>query len=77
MLKFESKWVKREEEVLPVEAIPNNLSCYTLILGERAFHQEEWNGETHVKTEFDGKVKPWIEKFKLRTGYFVTVDYHC
>lgn len=76
-LKFQSHWVRREAEAVPVESITDSLSCYVLIIGERVFMQKIWDGQNYVPTGFDGNVKSFLEKHKIQSGYLVTVDYHC
>ena len=64
-------------DVIPIEVIGDDLTCYTLMVAERVYHQKEWNGDDFIPTGFDGNVKRKLDELKIREGYLVTVDYHC
>lgn len=72
-----SDYVPHEQDVMSVSDISDKLDCYTLIVNSKVFQKEEWNGKDFVKTEFDGYVKKQLMKLGIKTGYLVTVDYHC
>lgn len=67
---------RHDGDIMPVKDISDDLSCYTLIIGKDVFHMEEWDGNTFVKTDFDGKVKQKLDQMGITDGYLVTVDYH-
>ena len=81
-LKWATEWKENPGDITPVKDIPEDMDCYTLIIGHpfneaMVYHREEWNGESFKKTEFDGNVKKQLEKLGIKSGYLVTVDYHC
>jgi hypothetical protein len=54
------------------------LSAFTLIVGDRVIHQEEWNGTDWVPGSLkDKNVKAVLDELGISDGYLVTVDYHC
>lgn len=69
-----------EDDIWPLEQIPGNYKCYTLVVpGLGAWHMEEWDEEARKfrPTEFAGLVVPFLkEKLGITTGYLITVDYH-
>jgi len=75
-LKHPPDWVNCPACILPVDSIPSDLKCYTLILGDKILHKEIWTGGAWVDTDFDGSVKKALEENEITEGYLVTVDYH-
>lgn len=63
-------------DIVPVSSIADDLDCHTLIANGKVLQIEQWNGESFIKTDFDGKVKSTLVKLGIDSGYLVTVDYH-
>jgi hypothetical protein len=76
-LKWPTKWKHREKDIIPVSDIREDLSCFTLIVDGKVYHQEKWTGKEFIKTDFDGNVKNMLNKLGIKDGYLVTIDYHC
>lgn len=75
-LKWPTKWRDVQTDIAPVGAINEALTAHTLIVGGNVLHKEVWDGNDFKATDFDGKVKPALERLGIRDGYLVTVDYH-
>ncbi len=75
-VKWPTSWARHDGDILPVGNIPNDLTCHTLIVGDKVFHIEEWNGEAWRKTEFKGDVLDMLAYLGIKNGALVTVDYH-
>ena len=72
-----TEWKPHEKDILSVSKIPEELTCYSLVLPDMdVLHTKAWNGNDFIETEFDGKVKAALEKYNIKEGYLVTVDYH-
>lgn len=65
-------------DVVAVQDIPDDLSCYTLIAGGKVFFSKDLAGGKLIITPF-GKttVKAKLQELGITTGFLVTVDYHC
>jgi hypothetical protein len=70
-----TKWQPHKLDAVPIFGIHDDLNCYTLIIPTKIYHIETWNGRNFVKTEFNGKVKPVLEKHGIKQGFLVTIDY--
>jgi hypothetical protein len=79
MTTWPTGWNPHDLDIIPIDSISGELSCYTLIIPERelVLMKKVWIGNDFMETRFDGKVKPVIEQANLSGGYLVTVDYHC
>ena len=75
-VKWPTEWAKFKGDIMPISVVPRDLKCFTLIVGDQVFHQEAWNGDDFVKTEFDGLVIPKLKELEINDGHLVTVDYH-
>jgi len=76
--KWPTQWTPHDKDVIPVSEVPENLTCYTIVLLGKVLHEEEWNGEKFVKGKIDGKtIKEVLKENDITDGYLVTVDYHC
>lgn len=75
-IKWPTQWAKFSGDIIPINTIPDDLECYTLIANGNILMIKKWDGDDFVKTEFDGKVKPMLEKLGINKGFIVTVDYH-
>lgn len=83
-----TRWVPLEQDVMEAERLPDDLSCYTLVLADtgevlmtevwRAVYDDsgEFVSGNFEKTGFDGKVKPALLSRGLTGAWCVTVDYH-
>jgi hypothetical protein len=74
-------WAHHPGDLMPVTEIPDDLSCYTLIVDGRVFHKREWdNGEQDFRDTRFGKegcnVKKTLDRIGVKDGFLVTVDYH-
>ena len=76
-LKWPTQWARHDGDIIPVDQVPDDLSCYTLMVDGKVFHKEEWGGENLVKTDFDGNVANRLQELGISDGFLVTVDYHC
>lgn len=79
-VKWPTQWVETGFDVMPLENVPDDLTCYTLIVDGHVFHAEgRWIEEkkTFEKLSLHGKpVKEFLAKMDITDGYLVTVDYH-
>jgi hypothetical protein len=77
-VKWPTEWVEYQGDVCHVNEVKEDLTCHTMILGEKALLEDEWNGETWVDGKLKGrKVKDILKEYGITEGYLVTVDYHC
>jgi len=63
-------------DIIAVEYVKEDLDCFTLIVKEKVFQCEIWDGANFVETDFDGNVSKKLAVLGIRDGYLVTVDYH-
>lgn len=75
-LKWPTEWRRVKSDVIPVSAVSEALTAFTLIVAGEVLTQEKWDGHEWAKTDFPGLVKPQLEKRGVKDGYLVTVDYH-
>jgi len=71
-----TQFAEHKGDIIPVDQVTEDLTCYTLIISKDILHIKEWTGENFVKTGFDGKVKQELDQLGITDGYLVTVDYH-
>lgn len=84
-VKWPTAWVVADDTVMSAKDIPDEFSCYYLVVAEegkepQAFLTEYWDPEEKdfKAGGFDGKVKAQLKKLGLDDkGYLVTVDCHC
>ncbi len=75
--KWPTEWAHHYGDVIPVSAVDDKLTAYTLIVENQVFHMETWNGKEWVDQPFKTKgVKQQLNELGITTGYLVTVDYH-
>jgi len=73
-----TQWGPHEMDTIPVEKVPEGLSCYCLIHGGKAYPKETWTGKTFVETKESGStVRQILKKLKVKSGYITTIDCHC
>jgi hypothetical protein len=76
--KWPTSWAPSLGDVIPADKVTPELSAFTLIVGDRVIHQEEWNGTDWVPGSLkDKNVKAVLDELGISDGYLVTVDYHC
>ena len=75
--KWPTQWAAHKGDVIGVADVSADLTCHTLIVADKAFHQKEWDGEHFVETNFGGKVAARLAELGITDGFIVTVDYHC
>ncbi len=75
-LSWPTNWADHEGDIVPVQQIKKDFSCYSLIINNKVYHQEEWTGNNFVQTEFDGNVTNKLKELNITDGYLATVDYH-
>ena len=74
---LKSRLAFHEGDILHVSAVPPDLTCHTLLLAEtEPIVRDKWDGQSIVKTGFDGNVKQELARRGVVNGYMVTVDYH-
>lgn len=76
-VKWPTDWARYDKDIIPVADINDDLECHTLIVGDNIMHRRQWNGTTFEDTDFDGRVKPMLDKLGITSGVLVTIDYHC
>lgn len=69
-------WNHLDVNILHVSDIGADATCYTAIYKDNVYHQEIWNNEEWINTDWNGNLLEIIKKHDIKTGYFVTVDYH-
>jgi hypothetical protein len=67
--------------MMALKDIPDDMSCYTLIVCRKSgdpeiHHMENWNGNNFVPGKFNGLAKPYLKQLGITNGYLITVDYH-
>lgn len=79
-LKWPTDWAPHPKDIIPLSELPDNLSCYTLVLPEKVIHWEEdfFNKDEGELTKEVRKIRLSLilEEEKITSGYLVTVDYH-
>lgn len=79
--KWPTQWVQHEGDVIPVSEVSDDLTCFTLIVGDTVLHIEDgWNRETFEPIPgpmAEKTVKQALTELDITDGYLVTVDYHC
>lgn len=73
-----TKWETHEGDIMALEDVPNELSAYTVIANDKAYHTRSWNGKEYEPGELgEQTVKEFLAELGITDGYLVTVDYHC
>lgn len=76
-LKWTTQWLQHPQDVIPVSEIPEELTCATLIVGDKVYHDSYWNGNGFVETEFkEQTIKGKLIELGVTDGYLITLDYH-
>ncbi len=77
-VKWPTQWAHHHGDIIPVSEVDDKLTAYTLIVEDKVFHTEEWNGKDWIDQPFKTKgVKQQLDELGITNGYPVTVDYHC
>ena len=75
-VKWPTQWALYGGDIISVDNVKSDLSCYTLIINDKVFHTEDWDGNKWGKTDFNGNVKDKLKELGIKDGFLVTVDYH-
>ena len=76
-LKWPTSWKTYAGDICAAAHVPQDLTCFTLIVDDQVYMQQRWNGETFEETEFDGNVAKKLRQLGIDDALVVTVDYHC
>jgi hypothetical protein len=69
-------WNHLDVNYLHVSKIEDDTSCFTIIYKDILKHQKIYENSEFIKTDFDGNMKKFINKYDIKDGYFLTIDYH-
>ena len=79
-VKWPTQWASHPGDVIMVTDLPDDFTSYTLILGERVFHQQIYHYDREYpdcfETVWDGNTSKKLAECMVDSGVLVTVDYH-
>jgi len=75
--KWPTGWAHYKGDIMQVQDIRDDLTCYTLIIKNLLWQEKAWNGEDFIVTGFNGLAASKLKQFSITSGSLVTVDYHC
>jgi len=77
-LSWPTGWKQHHKDVIPIADIRDDLTCYTLVVGDKVMHDEIYTGDGFADGPMKNKtVKQALAELGVKDGYLVTVDYHC
>jgi hypothetical protein len=76
-LKWPTKWASGPFNICSVEAVPDELTCFTLIANGIVLHHDCTVTLDDREIHFIGNVRRALDDLGIKSGYLITVDYHC